>query len=135
MAMLMGIRVPFFVFSAFFLACGSTSGGGGGAVIDGGAEAQVAGSGCASVASVLCKRAVACGTDAKARVHLGGGPSSIVYDSEDFCTKVFTDQCGPDVPTTYRPRVPDPGACGAALTTASCRDGALAAPTACGGQS
>lgn len=86
------------------------------------------------MAADLCKRAVACGSDGKARVALSGGPSTIAYDSEAFCTKVFTDQCGPDTPESDVPRVTDPSACAAVLTSATCRGGALAVPSACGGK-
>jgi hypothetical protein len=86
------------------------------------------------MAADLCRKATSCGTDSKARVQLSGGPSSIVYESEQFCTKVFTDQCGPNVPASYVPRVPDPSACSAVLTSAVCRGDGLAVPEACGGK-
>jgi hypothetical protein len=122
------------LFLSGLLACGGSSesselAGNPVTTSDGGA---VTATDCAGVAAQLCKKAVGCGTDGRAQVNLGGVASSIDYESEAYCTQIFTEQCGPNVPASYHPRVPDPAACARDLPLSTCNAMALVAPASCG---
>jgi hypothetical protein len=98
----------------------------------GGADASAAAD-CTQVARGLCEKAAACAGDGRAGVRTQAGGGAIVYDSVETCRTTLRDQCGPQTPPAFNPRIADPAACGRELAAATCERSALVLPTACGG--
>lgn len=114
-------------------ACGSGSTTGVGGADGGDAGTTSTPSTCAEIADAICARGATCAGDGKANIQIGP-PAHIAYESRAFCTKTFTEQCGPATPESYVPRVADPAACGTAIGGFTCAGPAYALPVACGGR-